>query len=196
MGWLKRSGSDRAPKPAKRAAAPFWHELPLRTSDPDVLHQAGIDAYVRDDGPSMMRAGWALWNLGGLHEHQTVDFLRDGLTNWRRSDHCGPPGERMFLDECFERVRGSGPSAPPNIYQAPPEAVAPAAAYQGFRCYIASELVEVLGRDDPAALDERAPELYEAISSSLVDFVPPRSMQWARAYATSHNLPAPWSAQG
>lgn len=189
MGWFKRSSGDAAPK---RSAAGFWREPPFRSIYPGVMYQGGISAVGQGDGPGMMKVGWALWGTTGLHQHQAADFLRDGLSAWRKSGSCDPATELAFLNDCFERVQDPGPPCPPNIYEVPPEVVAPASEHQGMRCYVASELIEVLGRDDPAELDRREPELYAAIASSRPEFVPPRSTNWARAYAANHGLPDPW----
>lgn len=173
---------NREPKPKP----PFWRTPPFATSDAGVLHQHGISSVGRQDGRAMISTGWAIWRVAGIHSHQAFDFISDGIGFWRTSATYDVAQDRLLIRELFDGLQAD-PPVPADIWSAPPELVEPAAAHYSARCWAASELAG-LGAEG----DERR-ELYSAISRAPQPFVPPRSMSWARAYASNAGLPEPWA---
>jgi hypothetical protein len=108
----------------------FWRTPPFRSPDPILLYQHGITCVTRD-GAGMMRTGWAIWGLAGLHQHQTSDFLYDGFREWHESADIAE--QRAFVSDVFVRAISDAPSFPPDIYAAPRELVEPASAIYGAR---------------------------------------------------------------
>jgi len=175
----------------ERSGDVFWRTPPVRTRDPQQLRQAGIDAHVAGDGRIMMKAGWALWDVGPLHENQSADLLTDGLKQWR-AQGASASEVVAFLRDCLARLTTGGPGAPADLRTAPPSLVAAAAEHQSTRCYMATELALLLADTDPVESTRTEEAVYRAITSCRVEFVPPRSMAWAQACAERHGLPAPW----
>jgi hypothetical protein len=172
----------------KRPPKPFWLRPPFDSHDPDVLYQGGILAVGRDDGVAMTAIGWRLWDLVGLHSHQSFDLLTDGYRAWQNSPHANPEEAAAFLVEMLGRLSGN-PSFPPDIYAAPPELVQPAATHYGARAWAAAELWPSAGR--PGCPSEE--QLYHAIATCPAPFVPPRSMALARDFAARHGLGEPFA---
>lgn len=171
---------------SKRPRPPFWHSPPISARDPQALHQYAIYECVgRDDFTGMMATGWAIWDLADIGSHQAADLLTDGYRGWEQQAGFDRALGRQFLEEALDRL-ASDPALPGEIMGLPREVVDPVAIHYGTRCWLASELVDAV--DDPSA-EARA---FDLIRRSPQPFVPPRSMNWARAFAEQHGLPEPW----
>lgn len=180
MGFFRKNTSSQ----------PFWRVPPLRNAGPGPLHQHGISCIVRSDGPGAMATGWALWDLGSLDSHQAWDLLSDGYRFWQDSGSYDRSEAKRFLREMLDRLQGD-PAVPwPDLHAAPPERVQPLATHYSARCWVASELEGLLDDTERA---ETEPVLFDAIRRARVEFVPPRSMEWAAAYARRHGHPDPWN---
>lgn len=177
----------------KKESIDFWHQ-PAPSSDPRVLHQTGISCIARDDGPGAIQVGWTLWKRWGIAANQAHDFLQDGYRAWRSSPNFDGGKAWLFLSDLFSDLDATDPAVPLNIYAAPRDQIEPLSVYYSIRCWTASELLELAeagGRADLAL--ENSERCYSAISRTRQDFVPPRSMSWARIYALNHGLPEPWT---
>jgi hypothetical protein len=168
----------------------FWEVAPLRTADPAVLYQHGIHCVTESDGPGMMATGWAIWDLTDISAHQSFDLLSDGYRAWQGSPRYSRAEAKQFLYAMFERLQPDRPAPWTNLYDVAPEVVMPIATYNSARCWAGSELVELLDDTDQVTL---GPVIFDAIRRVRVEFVPPRSMAWAKSYAANHNQPEPWS---
>lgn len=173
---------------SKKARSPFWKQPPFPSSDPAMLYQAGISCVQRSDGKGMMAAGWRIWRLAGLHEHQASDFLTGGYDLWRESSDFEPALAATFLNELLEGLRDA-PLLPGDIWSLPREVVMPVASQHGARAWAASGLIAVSRPDERSTIEQVA---YSAVSGSPRPFVPPRSIAWAEGYADQNGLPAPW----
>jgi hypothetical protein len=141
----------------------------------------------------MLATGWALCQTTALHEYQATDFLTDGYRLWRASPSFEQAEGVAFLRDLFGALRSvNPPPVPDDIWSAPPESVMPAGVYHATRCWAGNELLELL--IDPAMRAEYEPLVYRSIVSAPVEFVPPRSREFARSYAASHGEPEPWAA--
>lgn len=173
----------------------FWLTSATPSRDPSVLYQHGILCVSRQDGPAMMSTGWTIWDIEGIHAHQAFDFLRDGYrATWQGTSAYDHDIAIAFLSEVFERLAAVDPPVPDDIYSAPPELVRPAAVHYSARCWAGSELLEALA-DRPADRAGREPAVFEAITRSPRDFVPPRSISWAEGFAAARGLPQPWQSR-
>jgi hypothetical protein len=167
----------------------FWRTSPLDTRDVTQLHDHGIMCASQQDGPAMMRIGWALWSLtGSVHERHAYHFLYDGFRLWSNSPGHEARLESVFLGDLFDRLADSDPPIPGDIWRALPQQVQPVSIYYGARCWAGSELVS-RGAGD-------AEKIYDAIARTNVAFVPPRSMAWAKSYAERQGRLAPWGDGG
>ncbi|MER7441269.1 hypothetical protein [Micromonospora avicenniae] len=177
-------------------AAP-WRQPPFRSIDVAQLYQHGLSCVGRDDGMGMMRSGWAIYRIAGLHSHQAENFLRDGYQSWSQGPDCQPRLALSFLIDLFEGLNNKDPGVPPNIYAVPRALIEPIAAHYSMRCWAGSELLAAADRAACPDVRERyEPIVFAAIVRSPADFVPARSKNWARAYAQSHGEPPPWRGQG
>jgi hypothetical protein len=180
MGFFKKDKSSQ----------PFWRVPPLRNAEPGTLHQHGISCIAHSDGPGAMATGWVLWDLAGLDSHQAWDLLSDGYRSWQDSDSYSRSEAKSFLRDMLDRLQHD-PAVPwPDLYAVPPEQVQPLATHYSARCWVASELEELLDDTERATAE---PVLFDAIRRARVEFVPPRSMGWATAYARGHGHPDPWN---
>jgi hypothetical protein len=165
----------------------FWRVPPFSSREPEVLYQHGIRCISNRDGPGAMSVGWAIWNLSALDQHQAWDFLTDGYRDWQGSSAYDRVLGVEFLEDLFDRLADAPPAPWPDLYAVPPEIVKPVATLHGALCWTASELVE---SDEGAAWERRA---YDAIASARAEFVPPRSMSFARSFASANGLREPWT---
>ena len=181
VGFFKRSATP---------AEPFWRVRPIRSADPGLLYQHGISCISHDDGKGAMATGWAIWDLAGLHEHQAWDFLTDGYRIWRKARDDEQTLAVEFLTDLLGRLASLPPAPWPDLYSVPPELVQPIATLHTARCWAASELLETL---EPSSRGDWEQRVYDAITSARHEFVPPRSMSFARSYAATHGLSEPWA---
>lgn len=159
-----------------------------------MLYQHGIQCVGSQDSEGMMRTGWAIMELAGLDQFQAHDFIQDGYKLWLQSPAASDDVAIAFLEDLFYQLSGEDPPYPSDLYAHPPEQIQPAATFYRVRSWTGSELLaaaEHAGRTD--LLDEYEPVVYDAITAAHVGFVPPRSLSWARIYASNHGLAEPWS---
>src|SRR3954466_5030513 len=174
-----------------RTQQPFWRTTPTKTSNPDALYQFGIEAVGRRDGKAMIATGWALCQVASLHEPQASDFLTDGYRIWRESSSFDRNQAVGFLTDLFGALCSlTPPPVPQDIWSAPPESVMPASIYYGLRCWAGNELLEVT--DDAATRAQYEPLVFKSAVEAPHDFVPTRSIEFAKSYAAAHDLPEPW----
>lgn len=160
----------------------FWRHLPSESDEPDVLRGLGDDAAARRDARAMLAAGWALAMRTGL-QADAFALLRGGFEGWRGEDGYDPALGSRFLHQLLGQLAGGAP--PPDKLE-PPGEIGPIATESAARCWIAREL---LG-DGAEPVMERW--LYSFVTGCARDHVEPESVDWARAYAARHDLPAPW----
>lgn len=174
-----------------RTQQPFWRTTPTRTTEPSELYRHGIECVGRRDGKGMIATGWALCQVAALHEHQANDFLTDGYRVWKDSPGFDRGQATTFLIDLFGALCSlTPPSVPQDIWSAPPEAVLPASVYFGTRCWTGNELLEIT--TDPAVRAQYEPLVFRSCVESPYDFVPTRSINFAKSYAAAHGLPEPW----
>ena len=163
----------------------FW-----RTPPESDAHRYGIAAIVRGDGRGMIRAGWALWRTGGVHE--TRGLLTDGYAKWRDGDDFDPDEALSFLIDLFESLLVARPPyCPPRA--AAPRDLEPAAAYHGTRAWAATQLLADagrLGRTD--VFDRYQRTVFDTLAATPPDFLPPRSIEVGRQLAIHLGVPVPW----
>lgn len=167
----------------------FWHVPPVRSSDPAILRQAGIQAVTAGNGEHMMAIGWRIWDVAGINSEQAFDFLADGYRAWQGMPSYTPLVGASFLAEMVGRL-AANPDTPPDLYAVPPAVVEPIATHYAARCWAAAEMWSLHHANTIVADEER---LYAAIASSPRPFVPPRSMALARDYAQGRGWPDPFS---
>jgi hypothetical protein len=172
----------------QRQTTGFWRAPPFPDADTTVLYQFGIRCVGRNDGPGMIATGWAIWHLGDLSSHQAYDFLTDGYDLWRRSAGFDPAAAAAFLRDLIAELRPDLPARWTDLHRAPPELVDPIAKYYSLRCWAGSELLEVV--DDNQA--GTASAVFDVMARTRSEFVPERSLSWARGYASQRGLPDPW----
>jgi hypothetical protein len=164
----------------KEGKASFWHSPPFQNKDPQVLYQHGITCVTRSDGAGMMRTGWALWGIGGLHQHLAWNFLTDGFQQWRTS--ADPATARAFVEDVFARATASTPHFPPDIYSVPRELVEPASAVFGARCWAGMRLIELARHaGDEAAAQMAAARLRAALQGAHPAFLTGEAASFLRA---------------
>src|ERR1700712_512263 len=174
-----------------RTQQPFWRTTPIRSTDPAVLYQHGIECVGKRDGKGMIATGWALCQVAGLHEHQAGDFLTDGYRIWRESSGFDRGQAAAFLADLFGALCSlTPPSVPADIWSASAEAVMRASIYYGTRCWAGNELLEVAV--DQETRTQYEPLVYRAAEEAPHDFVPTRSVEFAKSYAARNGLPEPW----
>ena len=174
-----------------RTQQPFWRTPPIRTSDPSALHQHGIACVSRRDGKGMVAVGWAICQVAALHQYQASDFLTDGYRVWRESPGFDRGQGLAFLTDLFGALCSlTPPDVPADIWSASPEAVMPASIYFGTRCWAGNELLELA--TDPAIHARYEPLVYRSAAEAPHDFVPTRSIDFAKGYARTHGLEEPW----
>jgi hypothetical protein len=180
----------------RKGSAEFWLKPPFSTGDPSVLYQHGLTCVGRSDGPGMMSTGWAIWRLTAIHMYQANQFLTDGFREWQEGGSYDRAVGIRFLQQLFDRLNAAAPpDCPADPWSAPRDLVEPASAYFSTLCWAGSEFLAEAGkagREDLVA--EHEPRIYRAICGVRSYFVPPRSMEEARAYAAKNGWPAPWSS--
>ncbi|MDX6720584.1 MAG: hypothetical protein QOJ63_2838 [Solirubrobacteraceae bacterium] len=130
----------------------------------------------------MLTAGWALALRTGL-EADAFALLRGGFELWRDADGYDSVLGRRFLDQLLGQLATGSP--PPDKVE-PPGEIGPIATESAARCWIARELLD----HGVEPVMERW--LYSFVTGCASDLAEPGSIRWARAYATRHDLPAPW----
>ncbi|HSP39458.1 MAG TPA: hypothetical protein VLR26_17090 [Frankiaceae bacterium] len=174
-----------------RTPQPFWRTTPIRSTDPAALYQHGIECVGKRDGKGMLATGWALCQVAGLHEHQAGDFLTDGYRIWRESPGFDRAQAAAFLADLFGALCSlTPPPVPADIWSASSQAVMPASIYYGTRCWAGNELLEVAADQETQAQYE--PLVYRSAAEAPHDFVPSRSVEFAKSYAARNGLTEPW----
>jgi hypothetical protein len=176
----------------RRAKPPFWHRSPLPVADASRIHEAGVMFVTRDEGPKMMAAGWAIWDVAGLHRHQAFELLSDGFRSWQRSGRSTPELEVRFLTEMFERLAPDLPVPEGPVADLPPDVVGRLSTYYTARAWAGSALLVAIDAFDPARRPNWERRVYDAVTRSRVEFVPARAIELACGYAAAHGLPPPW----
>lgn len=151
--------------------------------------------FTKDDGPGMISAGWAIWGISGLHSHQANKLLTDGFSAWQQSADYERAAGVAFLEALFKRLSSMrAPACPADSWRAPRELVEPASAYFSLLCWSGSELIsEARAAGNNALVAEYEPAIYLAICVVPYYFVPPRSIDETRTYATKNGRPEPWA---
>ena len=173
----------------KRDDRPFWEVPPLPTTDVIALRHHGNACLAREQWKGAICAGWAVWRLAGLHQHQADNLLQGGHEAWRKQDPFDPDREQ-FLWAVFQRLESwAAPYIDP--YAAPREVVNRAATPYAVRAWAVSELRELAG--DDAARDFLL-RIYFTLARTPRDYMPIRSELDAYALAEALGLPPPWSS--
>lgn len=131
----------------------------------------------------MLAAAWALAMRTGL-EVDAFELLRGGFETWRAEDGYDAVLGRRFLEQLLGQLVGGSP--PPDKVDAPGE-IGPIATESAARCWIARELLD----HGVEPIMERW--LYSFVTGCAPELVERTSGDWARAYATGHDLPPPWT---
>ncbi|MDQ1650573.1 MAG: hypothetical protein QOG60_2630 [Frankiaceae bacterium] len=175
-----------------RTSQPFWRVTPNATSDPGALYRHGVECLNKRDGRGMLASGWALCQVGSLHENQASDFLTDGYRIWRESSGFDRAEAAAFLTDLFDALRSlTPPPAPADIRSASPEQVVPASVYHGTRCWAGNELLEAT--PDPSVREQYEPQVFAAVTEAPKELVPRRSVDFAVGYAAAHGMDEPWT---
>jgi hypothetical protein len=191
MGLLRKRNRDER----------FWLKAPLSTRDSQLLYDYAISAVARRTYKEVMSAGWALWDLVGIAQLQVTDFLSDGYTGWRGNASFTPELGREFLTDYFDRARqdavsmDGGRMRDQNVFSLPPDEVTPVSTAYSAMCFAGTSLVDVtrsLGVEEVA--EEVTRNVYRAVLSANVAFVPSATMSWVRSYAMSQGDAEPWSS--
>jgi hypothetical protein len=170
---------------------PFWRTTPTRTTQATELYRHGMECVSRRDGKGMIATGWALCQVAALHENQANDFLTDGYRVWKESTEFDRAQATTFLVDLFGALCSlTPPPVPDDIWSAAPEAVLPASIYFGTRCWTGNELLEIT--TDPTVTAQYEPLVFRSSAEAPYDFVPTRSINFAKSYAAAHGLPEPW----
>src|SRR5206468_12914226 len=132
-----------------------------------------------------------LCQRAGVPQYRAADFPPAGCRIWRESPGFARAQAAPFLADLFGALSSlTPPSVPADIWSASPEAVMPASIYYGTRCWAGSELLEVATDQQMRAQYE--PLVFRSAVEAPHDFVPTRSVEFAKAYAASNGLPEPW----
>jgi hypothetical protein len=139
----------------------------------------------------MMSAGWAIWDVAGLHMHQAREFLVDGYRAWRGSGASDERSRVLFLEDMFRRLGDIRPAIPPSadLTTLPPDVVAPASVAYTARCWAASELLEYherAGDSSHGTIGEE--DVFRALSQTHPDFMPPRTAEQFRVLSQKRGL--------
>lgn len=167
---------------------PFWEVPPCTSTDPAVFYEHGIQAVTRGDGPGMIAAGWALWELAGLNQHQAYDFLYDGYQKWCDSGATGVE-RAALLDALVNGLRQIHPAISPtaDLSAYPPWVAAPAARYYGARCWAIVERLDLSRQTAPMTAEETA-DLLHLLDQTHPDF---RSARASAASAAHRGTSGP-----
>lgn len=166
----------------RRTARAFWRDgAPV--SDPDVLYQMGIRYVMREDGPEMMKLGWALWEMSPPHRRDALNLLTDGYKVWLENSKPDAAVEFAYLGDMFdsltddERDREHSPS--PELSQA--------------RIWSGTQLiVRATALGDDATRGQYAPRVLALLRAAAPDLLPARSVELLQHLARDYDAQEPF----